>query len=56
MTLHYFAIDGNYGDGRMLLMCDTSSWTADDWERIESASDIDRADIAEEIYNEKKGN
>ena len=45
----YFAGDGSYGSAENVVIVDTDKWTAEDWARIEEASDDERADIAREI-------
>lgn len=49
MTTHYFATDGNYGDGDQVAIIDTTRWTSADWARIEAASDNDRFAVAKRI-------
>lgn len=49
----YFAMDGNYGDAHGTIIIDTSAWTADDWDAIESASDHDRIVVATTIALER---
>lgn len=46
MSVHYFAVDGNYGDASLMCVMDTSDWTEADWQRIEEASDSDRPEVA----------
>jgi hypothetical protein len=46
---YYFAADGSYGCTNGLSVTDTSHWTDEDWQRIDEASDGDRADVAREI-------
>lgn len=38
----YFAKDGSYGDADGLLIVDPSNYTAQQWEDIVNATDIDR--------------
>jgi hypothetical protein len=42
----YFAMDGNYGDSHGMVTIDTSTWSQEDWDRIEMASDYDRIVVA----------
>ena len=53
-TEHYFAMDGNYGDARGMLMLDTTKWTDEDWDEIEEASDSERVGVAKIINQRKK--
>jgi len=46
MSNHYFASDGNYGDAEGLVVIDTTSWTADEWDIIENTPDDRRAAVA----------
>lgn len=48
-TQHYFAADGNYGDAAGLVILDTTDWTPDHWRYVESLSEGERAEIAEDI-------
>jgi hypothetical protein len=50
----YFAEDGTYGNAKGLLVLDTELWTEDDWHKIDTASDNERATVALSIANEKK--
>jgi len=43
---HYFATDGNYGDGEGILLLDTNDWTEEMWEAIDEATDSMRIVIA----------
>lgn len=45
-VLHYFALDGNYGNADGIVLVDTSTWSEDDWSAIEMAGDSDRASVA----------
>jgi hypothetical protein len=51
-SVTYFAIDGNYGDAHGILVADTSTWTQDDWDRIEMAGDMERLAVAVDIANQ----
>lgn len=42
MSIHYFAVDGNYGDASLMCVIDTSDWTEAMWDTIEETSDSDR--------------
>jgi len=42
MSVHYFAVDGNYGDASLMCVIDTSDWTESMWNTIEETSDSDR--------------
>ena len=48
---HYFAEDGNYGDGESILIIDTDGWTDEMWEAIDSACDNDRIVIAHRFFH-----
>jgi hypothetical protein len=45
-SVTYFAMDGNYGDSHGMVTIDTSTWSQEDWDRIEMASDYDRIVVA----------
>jgi len=45
----YFAMDGNYGDAHGTIIIDTSTWSQENWDAIEMASDYDRIVVALEI-------
>ena len=45
MTMHYFAIDGNYGDATSIQVVDTDKWDRVMWDYID-AYENDRAWIA----------
>ncbi len=47
--MHYFAIDGNYGDATSMVVVDTKDWTEEDWALIDEASDNDRPTVAEKM-------
>lgn len=49
MTMHYFAMDGNYGDSAGMILVDTTDWTEEQWTEIDEASDYDRVTIAMEF-------
>ena len=51
---HYFASDGNYGSAVDLSIIETSEWTAQDWQRIENASDSERDIVARQIDREHR--
>jgi hypothetical protein len=40
-VLHYFAVDGNYGDASSLTIIDTTDWTDEDFSYIEGVRDYD---------------
>lgn len=46
MSLHYFAIDGNYGDAEDLVFADTTLWTEEDWQSLDNARDAERPQLA----------
>ena len=48
-SMHYFAADGNYGTAHELVIVDTSKWTEEDWDTIESANDWQRPYVAMNI-------
>jgi len=41
-ALHYFALDGNYGDASGLTIIDTTDWTEQDFSHLEEVGDQDR--------------
>ena len=47
--IHYFAIDGNYGNADGIVLCQTQDWTKADWSEVEMASDHERANVAVEV-------
>jgi hypothetical protein len=49
----YFAMDGNYGDAHGTIIIDTSTWTGQDWDLVENASDHDRIVVATTIALER---
>ena len=49
MALTYFAKDGSYGDAAGMVIIDTRAWSNDQWDRIDNASDYERAAIAASI-------
>lgn len=51
----YFAFDGSYGDSDHLVTIDTSDWTEDDWNEIDSASDDRRRTTALAIARRRSG-
>lgn len=51
--MHYFALDGNYGDATRMIIVHTDDWTNDDWDRIMDSSDSERVRTAEAIMEEK---
>jgi hypothetical protein len=52
----WVADDGSYGYGK-LLMFDTASWTDEDFNRLDEASDSERVDVAVDIeYQKETGN
>jgi hypothetical protein len=52
----WVADDGSYGYGK-LLMFDTESWTDEDFNRLDEASDSERVDVAVDIeYQKEMGN
>lgn len=42
MNFTYFAADGSYGDAKDLILVDSDTFTADDWEHFDRLSDYDR--------------
>ena len=42
VSLSYFATDGNFGDADKITIVDTTTWTEDDWDMIDQASDNER--------------
>ena len=49
IAIHYFAIDGNYGNADGIVLCQTQEWSEEDWTEIEHATDSERANVAVEI-------
>jgi len=49
MSMHYFATDGNYGDGDLIAIIDTTNWSSNDWQRVYDATDGDRYEVAKRI-------
>ena len=47
--LCYFAADGNCGDAKDFVVVDVLAWTPEDWERVENASNSERAAVAKSI-------
>ena len=54
MTLHYFAEDGNYGSAEGLIVVDSSTFTEEEWEEIESLPDNDRILFVQEVINDSE--
>lgn len=50
----YFTSDGSYGDSMGMCVIDTSGWSSADWDKIEEASDSERAGVAHQIYLDKR--
>jgi hypothetical protein len=50
----YFAEDGSFGTAKGIQILDTGKWSEEDWERIDNASDGERAQVARTIANEKR--
>ena len=48
---HYFAIDGNYGDGTSIIVCNTDDWTSEMFLYISECYEYDRRNIAECFAN-----
>jgi len=46
----YFASDGSYGTAEELTILDTTKWTDEDWELIDFATDMERSDVAQKIW------
>lgn len=51
--IHYFATDGNYGDGEDILLIDTDLFTDEDWINISEELDYYRIDLAKSIYEQR---
>lgn len=47
--MHYFAIDGNYGDASRMVVLDTSDWLEEDWTEIDECLDYERVERALDI-------
>jgi hypothetical protein len=54
MTLHYFAEDGNYGSAEGLIVVDSSTFTEEEWEEIDSLPDNDRILFVQEVINDSE--
>lgn len=52
----YVAADGNYGSAENLVIIDTTNWTADDWELLDTAGDSERIETALQINATKENN
>ena len=52
MSMHYFALDGNYGDAEGLLVADSDLFTAEQWQEIEESTDTTRLEYARSIVAE----
>ena len=50
--IHYFAMDGNYGDADGIVLVQTQFWTEADWDKVETCTDYERANIAVEVSRE----
>lgn len=50
----YFAKDGNYGDATDLVLIDSHWFSEEDWEVIEQASDMERANVAMKLQREER--
>lgn len=48
-SAHYFTVDGTYGDASDMKVFNTTQWTEQDWNDIESASDGERVGVAVSI-------
>lgn len=48
-SMHYFAVDGNYGDAQGLVVMETTHWDETDWDIIESTSDENRPAVAQAL-------
>jgi hypothetical protein len=48
-TIHYFALDGNYGNADGIVLVETDDFSVEEWLEIEEASDNERANMAVEI-------
>jgi hypothetical protein len=46
MRLHYFDIDGNYGNADKITLIGTSAWIREDFEMVRSCKDEDRYIVA----------
>lgn len=56
MATHtYFTSDGSFGEAIDGVICDTSNWTAGDWDEVESESPWDRASVARVITEQRGG-
>ena len=50
----YFAADGSYGSAEKMIVVNTSSFTAEDWENIECATDSDLIQVVYDILDSKE--
>lgn len=48
MSTHYFAADGSFGTGDIIVV-NTANWSPEEWEIVDSASDDERMSIAYQI-------
>jgi hypothetical protein len=51
----FFTEEGTYGSAGELAILDTSTWTSEDWHRVEECSDAERRVIAEIITKFRSG-
>lgn len=54
MSLMYFAIDGNYGSAKNLVIVDSNELDEDDWDYLEGLHDWDRGEQAQELIRQKE--
>jgi hypothetical protein len=57
VTRTYFTTDGTYGsatEGEDIIIINTTDWTDEMWEQIESASDSERFFLAARLSKEAK--
>jgi hypothetical protein len=45
----YFSHDGSYGSMSKTSLIDTSSWTQEQWDEIETCSDSERLELAKKF-------
>jgi len=51
-NLTYFTADGTYGRTEQMLIVDTTTWTKDEWQRIEECGDNYRTQIVANILGQ----
>lgn len=54
--MHYFAVDGSYGDATDILIVHTDNWNQEDWDKILDTTEQDRSAVAQAICDSKQNN